>query len=165
MREILKASERIYQHTVITEKNCIQLISEIREDTFALEKIRALNREVSIVADASQEQKQNFIRMLIGLNDSTIGYVGDGNNDARSLKTSHVGFAPGTTATNVAKECSGVILLDDKLSGIGPCIRWGRNIFLNIKRFIYFQLSFYFTSIMTMLVATIAYQQQPFSVL
>lgn len=35
--------------------------------------------------------------MLIGLNDSTIGYVGDGNNDARSLKTSHVGFAPGTT--------------------------------------------------------------------
>ena len=35
--------------------------------------------------------------MLIGLNDSTIGYVGDGNNDARSLRTSHVGFALGTT--------------------------------------------------------------------
>jgi len=103
--------------------------------------------------------------MLIGINECTIGYVGDGNNDARALKTSHVGFAPGTTvniqsnkqATNVAKECSGVILLDDRLGGIGPCIKWGRNIFLNIKRFIYFQLSFYFTSIMIMLVATIAY--------
>lgn len=39
--------------------------------------------------------------MLIGINDCTIGYVGDGNNDARSLKTSHVGFAPGTTVNYI----------------------------------------------------------------
>lgn len=37
--------------------------------------------------------------MLIGLNECTIGYVGDGNNDARSLRTSHVGFAPGHTVS------------------------------------------------------------------
>lgn len=63
------------------------------------QKIIELNKEISIVADANQEQKQNFLRMLIGINQCTIGYVGDGNNDARSLKTSHVGFAPGTTVT------------------------------------------------------------------
>ena len=39
--------------------------------------------------------------MLVGINDCTIGYVGDGNNDARSLKTSHIGFAPGTTVNHI----------------------------------------------------------------
>jgi Ca2+ transporting ATPase len=41
----------------------------------------------------------------------TIGYVGDGNNDAKSLKEVHVAFAPATTATSIAKECSGVLLM------------------------------------------------------
>lgn len=72
------------------------------------------------------------------INEATIAYVGDGNNDALALRAAHVGYTLGKTATNVAKECSGVILMDDYLEGIELSIKWGRNIFLNIKRFIYF---------------------------
>lgn len=93
--------------------------------------------------------------MLIGINKCTMAYVGDGNNDAKSLRTAQIGIALGNTATNVAKESSGIILLKDKLSGIVPSLAWGRNIFYNIKRFIYFQLSFYFTSVFIMIVSSI----------
>lgn len=55
--------------------------------------------------------------------------------------------------------------MDDYLEGIELSIKWGRNIFLNIKRFIYFQLSFFLTSISLMLTASIFFKQQPYSVL
>ena len=68
-------------------------------------------------------------------------------------------------ATNVAKECSGVILMQDNLRNIDKCVRWGRNVYLNIRRFIYFQLSFFLTSVAVMLTASITLKQQPYSVL
>lgn len=64
--------------------------------------------------------------------------MGDGNNDALSLRYAAVGIALGKTATNAVKECSGVILLEDNLDGIELCIKWGRNIICNIRRFIFF---------------------------
>ncbi|KAM3130810.1 hypothetical protein pb186bvf_017105 [Paramecium bursaria] len=165
IRKILEESKIFYVHSDVNQKNVISKVSEILDDVQATKKIQYMNRNIQILADLNQTQKQQYLTLLNKINEATIAYVGDGNNDALSLRYAAVGIALGKTATNAVKECSGVILLEDNLDGIELCIKWGRNIICNIRRFIFFQLSFFFTSIGVMLTSSSALQEQPYGVL
>ncbi|CAD8122769.1 unnamed protein product [Paramecium sonneborni] len=165
IRKILKESKIFYTHKEINEKNIVSKIPEILDDNLASEKVQKMNNQLQILADLNQHQKHQFLEVYSSINESTIGYVGDGNNDAIALQTASVGITLGKTATNIARECSGIILMNDKLDGIELCMKYGRNIFLNIKRFIYFQLSFFLNSIAIMLTSSIVLKQQPYTVL
>lgn len=99
---------------------------------------RALG-DICVVSRAVPSDKSRLVRIAqdMGL---TVGMTGDGINDAPALKKADVGFAMGS-GTEVAKEASDIVILDDNFMSISKAILYGRTIFKSIRKFIIFQLT------------------------
>ncbi|MGC8836288.1 MAG: cation-translocating P-type ATPase [Infirmifilum sp.] len=94
-----------------------------------------LRREEVIFSRVTPEQKLRVLRVL-KRNGEVVAMVGDGVNDAPSLKEADIGVAMGVTGTDVAREVADVVLLDDSFASIVKGIELGRAIFENIKKFV-----------------------------
>ena len=92
-----------------------------------------------VIARALPEDKSRLVRIGESLG-KVIGMTGDGVNDAPALKCADVGFAMGS-GSEVAKEASDIVILDNNLLSIGKAILYGRTIFKSIRKFIIFQLT------------------------
>ena len=88
---------------------------------------------------------------LLQQSGQVVSVTGDGTNDAPALNYADVGLAMGT-GTAVAKEASDIILLDDSFASVTTAVRWGRSIYLNIQKFIQFQLTINVVALFTALI-------------
>ena len=96
-------------------------------------------RKIKIVARALPQDKLRLVNIAKQL-DLVVGMTGDGVNDAAALKKADVGFSLGS-GTEVAKEASDIVILDDNFKSIVKAILFGRTIFKSIRKFIIFQLT------------------------
>ena len=93
-----------------------------------------------ILARAEPLDKYKMVELLQE-EGHVVAVTGDGTNDAPALKKADVGLSMGITGTEVAKEASKIVLLDDSFATIVKAVQWGRSLYENIQRFIQFQLT------------------------
>jgi calcium-translocating P-type ATPase len=103
------------------------------------EDLKKCVSRLRVVARALPTDKSRLVRILEEM-DLIVGMTGDGVNDAPALKKANVGFAMGS-GTEVAKEASDIVILDDNILSISKAILYGRTIFKSIRKFIIYQLT------------------------
>ena len=114
---------------------------------------------LQVLARSSPEDKRILVETLKGLGD-VVGVTGDGTNDGPALKTAHVGFSMGIAGTEVAKEASDIILMDDNFSSIVKAIMWGRCVNDAVRKFLQFQISTNVTAVVVTFVTAVASDQE-----
>ncbi|KAI1436244.1 hypothetical protein GGR50DRAFT_693429 [Xylaria sp. CBS 124048] len=99
-----------------------------------------------VLARSSPEDKRILVRRLKDLGE-VVAVTGDGTNDAPALRLADVGFSMGIAGTEVAKEASAIILMDDNFASIVKALKWGRAVNDAVKRFLQFQLTVNVTAV------------------
>ena len=117
---------------------------------------------IKVIARALPADKSRLVRVAQELNFVT-GMTGDGVNDSPALKKADVGFAMGG-GTEVAKEASDIVILDDNFSSIDKAILYGRTIFNSIRKFIVFQLTINVSAVLITFIAPLVGQGSPLSI-
>lgn len=107
----------------------------LREEIVNKEVFKIIAKRLQVLGRSTPEDKYMLVTGLKELG-SVVAVTGDGTNDAPALKKADVGFAMGMAGTEVAKEAADIILLDDNFASIITAIKWGRNIFSNVRKFL-----------------------------
>jgi Ca2+-transporting ATPase len=121
-------------------------------------------RDLDIMARAEPMDKLLLVQAL-QKNGDVVAVTGDGTNDAPALKHANVGFAMGIAGTEVAREASDIILLDDSFASITQAVWWGRALYENIQRFLLFQLTINFCACLLVFIAPLLGYPEPFTII
>lgn len=120
--------------------------------------------KIAVIARSTPSIKMRVVKILKALG-NVVAVTGDGINDAPALKNADVGIAMGISGTEVSKEASDIVLLDDSFATIIKAVEWGRNIYENFKRFISFQLTVNVSSVVVVFVSILLGLKAPFTAL
>ncbi|KAI9486555.1 MAG: PMCA-type calcium-translocating P-type ATPase [Benjaminiella poitrasii] len=123
-----------------------------------LERIEILPH-LTVLARSSPEDKRLLVSTLRDM-DEIVAVTGDGTNDGPALKAADVGFSMGIAGTEVAKEASSIILMDDNFSSIVRAISWGRCVNDSVKKFLQFQLTINITAVMLTIITGVLDSKQ-----
>lgn len=110
---------------------------------------------LEVLARSSPEDKQILVKRL-RLLDEVVAVTGDGTNDGPALKMADVGFSMGIAGTEVAKEASAIILMDDNFASIVKAMAWGRAVNDAVKKFLQFQITVNITAVIITFVSTVS---------
>lgn len=106
----------------------------VKESVADMRTFNVIQSKLKVLARSTPEDKYMLVTGLKDLN-AVVAVTGDGTNDAPALKKADVGFAM-NSGTNVAKEASDIVLIDDNFASIITAVRWGRNIYNNVRKFL-----------------------------
>jgi Ca2+-transporting ATPase len=115
--------------------------------------------KLCVLARSSPEDKRKLVRRLKELGE-TVAVTGDGTNDAPALKAADVGFSMGIAGTEVAKEASAIILMDDNFASIVKALLWGRAVNDAVKKFLQFQITVNITAVVLTFVSAVSSDEQ-----
>ncbi|KAJ5963049.1 hypothetical protein N7481_013354 [Penicillium waksmanii] len=110
---------------------------------------------LQVLARSSPEDKRILVARLKALGE-TVAVTGDGTNDGPALRTADVGFSMGISGTEVAKEASSIILLDDNFKSIITAIAWGRAVNDAVAKFLQFQITVNITAVILTFVSSVS---------
>ncbi len=127
-------------------------------------ELSARLHEICVIARSTPTIKMRVVKLLRSAG-NVVAVTGDGINDAPALKNADVGIAMGISGTEVSKEASDIVLLNDSFSTIVYAIEWGRGIFENFKHFISFQLTVNVASVVVVLTSILLGLKAPFTAL
>lgn len=105
------------------------------------EELLSLIPKIQVMARSSPLDKHTLVKHLRTTFDEVVAVTGDGTNDAPALHEADIGLAMGIAGTEVAKESADVLILDDNFSTIVTVAKWGRSVYINIQKFVQFQLT------------------------
>ncbi|KAL3525601.1 hypothetical protein ACH5RR_013973 [Cinchona calisaya] len=105
------------------------------------EELLELIPKIQVMARSSPLDKHTLVKHLRTTFNEVVAVTGDGTNDAPALHEADIGLAMGIAGTEVAKESADVIILDDNFSTIVTVAKWGRSVYINIQKFVQFQLT------------------------
>jgi len=141
------------------------LVLEVTDiDAMSDQELKSKLDKIVVIARSNPTAKMRVVKLLKEINNSVV-VTGDGINDAPALKAADVGVAMGIAGTEVAKEASDIVLLDDSFSTIVNAIKWGRGIYENFQRFIQFQLTVNVVAFLTVILAELFGFKMPFTTL
>lgn len=126
------------------------------------DEVKAVLKDIRVIARALPTDKSRMVRLSQELN-LVCGMTGDGVNDSPALRRADVGFAMGS-GTDVAKEVSEIIILDDNFESIANAILYGRTIYNNILKFITFQLTINVSAVLISAVGPFVGVEEPLSI-
>ena len=133
-------------------------------DKMSDEELKAALKKIQVIARSTPLIKMRVVKLLKE-EKNVVAVTGDGINDAPAIKHADVGIAMGIAGTDVTKEASDMVLLDDSFATIVKAIQWGRGIYENFKRFIQFQLTVNVSSVVVVIASILAGFPAPFTAL
>lgn len=133
-------------------------------DNMSDEELKRELKRIQVIARSTPLIKMRVVKLLKE-EKNVVAVTGDGINDAPAIKHADVGIAMGIAGTDVTKEASDMVLLDDSFSTIIKGVQWGRGIYENFKRFIQFQLTVNVSSVVVVIASIVAGFPAPFTAL
>ncbi|MCM3113995.1 calcium-translocating P-type ATPase, SERCA-type [Neobacillus sp. MER 74] len=149
---VITAKAIASQLGIITNKS--KVIDGNALSQMSVEELEEVVNDVSVFARVSPEHKLKIVKALQNRG-HIVAMTGDGVNDAPAIKAADIGVAMGITGTDVAKEASALVLLDDNFATIKAAIVEGRNIYENIRKFVRYLLASNVGEILVMLFAMV----------
>lgn len=159
---IVTATAIANELNILNEEHIAVEAKEIAE--LSDEELMNMLPRISVIARSTPSIKMRIVKLLKA-EGNVVAVTGDGINDAPALKNADVGIAMGISGTEVSKEASDIVLLDDSFSTIVKAIVWGRGIYENFKRFIQFQLTVNISSVIVVFTSIIFGLKAPFTAL
>ncbi|KAI4203625.1 MAG: hypothetical protein LQ348_001394 [Seirophora lacunosa] len=147
------ASAIAVQCGIKTEKGLVMEGPKFRQ--LSDEDMDSMLPNLQVLARSSPDDKRILVSRLKYLGE-TVAVTGDGTNDGPALKMADVGFSMGIAGTEVAKEASAIILMDDNFSSIVKAVMWGRSVNDAVSKFLQFQLTVNITAVVLAFVSAVS---------
>ena len=139
-----------------------QMITGEQWEALSDEEAYERAKDIRVMSRARPTDKQRLVAML-QKHGEVVAVTGDGTNDAPALHYAHVGLSLGS-GTSVAKEASDMTLLDDSFKSIANAVMWGRSLYLNLQRFLFFQLVVNVAALLLVLGGSVIGTEMPLTV-
>ncbi|KAG4972706.1 hypothetical protein JHK85_039127 [Glycine max] len=143
---ILMSTEDAVEPNIIEGKTFRELSEKEREQ---------VAKKITVMGRSSPTDKLLIVQAL-RTGGEVVAVTGDGTNDAPALHEADIGLSMGIQGTEVAKESSDIIILDDNFASVVKVVRWGRSVYANIQKFIQFQLTVNVAALVINVVAAIS---------
>lgn len=139
-----------------------QMITGEQWEALSDEEAYERAKDIRVMSRARPTDKQRLVAMLQKRGE-VVAVTGDGTNDAPALHYAHVGLSLGS-GTSVAKEASDMTLLDDSFKSIANAVMWGRSLYRNLQRFLFFQLVVNVAALLLVLGGSVIGTEMPLTV-